>query len=119
MKIVAIRYVLRSSGLVEFYRALGFAVEVRSRTGDWIEFVGAPAVIAIHTLPSRDSSGMPGGTELAFEAEEPLEDVKARLDRAGFPGAAIVDESHGRSLQIFDPEGSFVQINEFDRELYV
>jgi hypothetical protein len=119
MKILAIRYVPSSSRLVEFYKALGFDVDVSSRTGDWIEFVSAPAVIAIHTLPSGDSSRMPGGTELAFEAEEPLESVKARLDRAGFAGAAIVDESHGRSLQILDPEGSFVQINEFDRELYV
>lgn len=119
MKILAIRYVSSSSRLVEFYTALGFSVDARSRTGDWIEFASALAVIAVHTIPPDDSGRVPGGTELAFEAEEPLESVKARLDSAGFPGSAIVDESHGRSLQIFDPDGSFVQINEFDRELYI
>jgi uncharacterized glyoxalase superfamily protein PhnB len=64
----------------------------------------------------------PGGglaVELAFEAEEPLEDVVARLRAAGFePVTAIVDESYGRSFRVRDPEGLSIQVNEHDRALH-
>lgn len=122
MKIVAIRYTARSADLADFYAALGFPVAVASRTGDWIELAPSTAAIAIHRADPSDrgpESGRGAGSmELAFEADEPLETVRARLNDAGFPGAAIVDESHGRSLRILDPEGVPVQVNEFDRELY-
>jgi hypothetical protein len=59
-----------------------------------------------------------GECELAFEADEPLEAVAARLAEAGFPADPIVDESYGRSLRVRDPDGVYVQVNENDRTLY-
>jgi hypothetical protein len=119
VKILAIRYVSDSPPVVDFYAALGFPLSVKSRTGAWIELADAPAAIAVHSIAADDSSHTAGEVELAFEADEPLESVQARLHEAGFPGSAIVDESHGRSLRTVDPEGVAVQINEFDRELYL
>ena len=77
------------------------------------------AAIAVHTIRPDESDHASGTVELAFEADEQLEEVRARLGRAGFSGAVIVDESHGRSLRIIDPEGVLIQVNEFDRELYL
>jgi len=54
----------------------------------------------------------------AFEADEPLEAVVARLADAGFPAEPIVDESFGRSFRVRDPDGVYVQINDNDRALY-
>jgi len=118
MKIVAIRYTAQSADLVDFYAALGFPTDVASRTGDWIELASTSAAIAVHHVEPDEPHHRPGTAELAFEADEPLETVRSRLDEAGFPGAVIVDEAHGRSLRILDPEGVPVQVNEFDRELY-
>lgn len=121
MKIIAIRYTARSADLLDFYAALGFPVDVASRTGDWVELASSSAAIAVHHVePGErpDERHAEGNVELAFEADEPLESIQSRLDEAGFPGAVIVDEAHGRSLRLLDPEGVPVQINEFDRELY-
>jgi hypothetical protein len=119
VKIIAIRYSTGSLALVSFYRALGFPVDVQSRTGDWIELASSSAAIAVHTIRPDEPDHASGTVELAFEADEQLEEVRARLGRAGFSSAVIVDESHGRSLRIIDPEGVLVQVNEFDRELYL
>lgn len=118
MKVLAIRYTARSADLVDFYTALGFPVDVASRTGEWIELASSSAAIAVHAAEPDEPRYAAGIVELAFEADDPLEAVRARLNQAGFPGAVIVDEAHGRSLRILDPEGVPVQVNEFDRELY-
>lgn len=119
MKIVAVRYSTGSSALVSVYNALGFPVDVQSRTGDWIELASSLAAIAVHAVRPDEPDHASGTVELAFQVDEQLEQVRARLDQAGFSGAVIVDESHGRSLRIVDPEGVLVQVNEFDRELYL
>lgn len=118
MKILAIRYTSNSTGLVDFYAALGLPVDVASRTGDWIELASSSAAIAVHTIDPDEPRHDGTVVELAFEADEPLEAVRNRLSLAGFAGAVIVDEAHGRSLRILDPEGVPVFVNEFDRELY-
>jgi hypothetical protein len=118
MKILAIRYTRLSPELTSFYRALGLPLDVQSRTGDWIELGAIEGSLAVHVAESSDRSHAAGSVELAFESDEPLEAVKERLDAAGFTGGVILDESHGRSLRIVDPEGVPLQINEFDRELF-
>ena len=56
--------------------------------------------------------------ELAFEADEPLDDIAERLQQAGFAPEPIVDENFGRSMRVRDPDGVWVQINSNDRDLY-
>lgn len=113
MRLMPIRYTTDVEGMTRFYQALGLPVQARSRPGGWVE-LAAPGTLAIH----RCDAGNAGSCELAFEAEEPLERVVDRLRRAGFSPRGIVDESHGRSVRIRDPDGTWVQVNESDRELY-
>ena len=54
----------------------------------------------------------------SFEADEPLEAITDRLRAAGFDPGPILDEGFGRSMRVRDPDGVWVQINMFDRELY-
>jgi hypothetical protein len=49
----------------------------------------------------------------------PLEEVERHLQGAGFPPeGTIVDQEWGRSLLVRAPDGSIVQVDEQDRELY-
>lgn len=121
MRPLALRYVRDVSAARRFYEALGLEVDFASRptrhgTTTWVELVGGRGALALHGTGPHDADLPP--VDLAFEAEEPLEQVVARLEAAGFtPATAIVDESFGRSFAVRDPEGLLVQVNEHDREL--
>ena len=112
MRLVPIRYTADVDRTVAFYRALGLDTGPRSRPNAWAELPAAGGTLAVHRADG------PAHWELAFEADEPLEDVTARLRAAGFDPGPVVDESHGRAFRITDPDGVPVQVNEFDRELY-
>lgn len=116
MKIVPIRYTADVAATTRFYRALGLELGATSRPGTWVELPAASGMLAVHAAGS--GSGDAGRCELTFEAEEPLELVAERLRSAGFAPGPVVDESHGRALRVQDPDGTWVQINEYDRELY-
>lgn len=114
MKVMPIRYVRDVEASVAFYRALGLEVGSVSRPGGWAELASDAGVAAVHAADDANA----GTCELAFEADEALEAVAERIRAAGFTPGDIVDESFGRSMQVVDPDGVVVQINEHDRDLY-
>lgn len=90
-----------------------------SRSDNWHEHAAAGCILALRGTGAGDEHvHRAGSIELSFEADEPFEVVKERLDAAGFTGAGIVDEAFGRSMQIIDPDGVHVQVNESDTSLY-
>jgi catechol 2,3-dioxygenase-like lactoylglutathione lyase family enzyme len=113
MRVLPIRYCADVAASTRFYRALGLDLGAATRPGSWVELPGAAGVLALHQAGDR-----PGACELAFEADEPLEAVVARLAAAGYPAGPILDESFGRSVRVRDPDGVPVQDNENDRSLY-
>ena len=113
MRVLPIRYCADVEASIRFYRALGLELGAATRPGSWVELPAAAGILALHR-----STEHAGDCELAFEADEPLEAVAARLAAAGFPTEPIVDESYGRSLRVRDPDGVYVQVNENDRSLY-
>jgi catechol 2,3-dioxygenase-like lactoylglutathione lyase family enzyme len=114
MRITPIRYCSDVEAATRFYTAIGLEIGSRSRPGGWVELPAASGMLAVHR-----ADGVAEGTcELAFEADEPLEAITARLRSAGFVPEPIVDENFGRSVRVRDPEGVWVQINQYDRELY-
>ncbi|ANZ40162.1 hypothetical protein BBK82_33155 [Lentzea guizhouensis] len=114
MRVVPIRYTADVAASRRFYLALGLAEGARSRPGTWVELPAAEGMLALHS--AKDVA--PGTCELAFETDEPLEDVAERLRRAGFEPGPVLDESHGRSVRVRDPDGVWVQVNALDRDLY-
>lgn len=60
-----------------------------------------------------------GKVELNLASAAPLEEVEARLREAGGTIARpIGDEGFGYQLQIADPDGMLVKINQLDPALY-
>jgi catechol 2,3-dioxygenase-like lactoylglutathione lyase family enzyme len=113
MRVLPIRYCADVEASTRFYRALGLELGSATRTGGWVELPAAAGALALHRA-GADA----GECELAFEADEPLEAVAARLTAAGYRPEPILDEAYGRSLRVTDPDGVPVQVNENDRTLY-
>jgi catechol 2,3-dioxygenase-like lactoylglutathione lyase family enzyme len=119
MRVRPIHFVPCLTEAVRFYQALGLEPEVRSRSGHWIELTAAGGELGLHDgAIAADGQGREG-LALNFVADEPLEAVERRLRAAGFPPeGTIVDQEWGRSLLVRAPDGTVVQIDEQDRELY-
>lgn len=115
MKVLPIRYSADVEASVRFYRALGLDLGAASRPGGWVELPAPAGVLAVHAAPDDAAVGR---CELAFQADEPLEDVAKRLRDNGFEPEPILDENFGRALRVKDPDGVVVQINEHDPTLY-
>ncbi|ANN21710.1 hypothetical protein SD37_11240 [Amycolatopsis orientalis] len=114
MRVMPIRYSSDVAAMTRFYQVLGLRVGSASRPGGWIEMPAEGGMLAIHRSSGQDA----GRCELAFEVGEPLEDVAERLRAAGFEPEPPVDEGFGFSMRVQDPDGVWVQLNLYDRELY-
>ncbi|MGW5050393.1 VOC family protein [Actinokineospora sp. NPDC004072] len=114
MRVLPIRYTADVEAMTRFYRALGLHLGSVSRPGGWVELPADGGLLALHRAPAAEA----GRCELAFEADEPLDEVAARLREAGFEPGPVIDENHGYSLRVQDPDGVWVQINQYDRQLY-
>ena len=119
MKVRPIHFVPDVDQAVRFYEALGLASKVRSRSGHWIEMAATSGELCLHdSAIAADGEGRTG-LALNFVADEPLEAIEARVRAAGFPpDGTIVDQEWGRCLFVPAPDGTVVQIDEPDRELY-
>ncbi|MFC3451303.1 VOC family protein [Amycolatopsis speibonae] len=114
MKVMPIRYSSDVAAMTRFYEALGLRVGSVSRPGGWVELPADGGTLAIHQSSGEDV----GRCELAFEVEEPLENVAERLRAAGFEPGPPMDEGFGHSMRVQDPDGVWVQLNLYDRDLY-
>ena len=114
MKIMPLRYSTDVAASTRFYRTLGLTVGAASRPGGWVEMPAAEGMLAIHESSAEER----GDSEVAFETDEPLEEVKARMVEAGYTAGPVIDENFGESLRVLDPDDVWVQINRYDRSLY-
>jgi catechol 2,3-dioxygenase-like lactoylglutathione lyase family enzyme len=119
MRVRPIHFVPDLAEAVRFYEALGLKPEAHSRSGHWVELTAAGGELGLHDAAiAADGQGRTG-LALNFVADQPLEAIERRLRAAGFPPeGTIVDQEWGRSLLVPAPDGTVVQIDEQDRELY-
>jgi catechol 2,3-dioxygenase-like lactoylglutathione lyase family enzyme len=119
MRVRPIHFVPDVDEAVRFYEALGLEVQARARTGHWIELGAAGGELAVHDAATAADRQGREGMFVSFIAEEPLEVLERRLRAAGFPPqGTVVDQAWGRSLVVRAPDGTVVQIDEQDPELY-
>jgi catechol 2,3-dioxygenase-like lactoylglutathione lyase family enzyme len=119
MRMRVIHFVPDVAEAERFYEALGLRPDVRSRTGTWVELVAAGGELDLHDSASAADGEGRDGFALNFVADERLEVVAQRLREAGIPSEGdVVDQEWGRSLFVRAPDGTVVQIDEQDRELY-
>ena len=119
MRVRPIHFVPDVADAVRFYEALGLRSQARSRSGHWVELTATGGELGLHDAAiAADGEGR-SGVALNFVADEALETIEQRLRDAGFPPeGTIVDQEWGRSLVVHAPDGTAVQIDEQDPELY-
>ncbi|HLW93940.1 MAG TPA: VOC family protein [Solirubrobacteraceae bacterium] len=119
MRVRPIHFVPDLADAMRFYEALGLRSQARSRSGHWVELTAAGGELGLHDAAiAADGEGR-SGIALNFVADEALETIEQRLRDAGFPPeGTIVDQEWGRSLVVRAPDGTVVQIDEQDPELY-
>ena len=116
-RVTPVRFTTDVAAMRRFCVALGLEAELSSESGDWVSLRGTGGGVGLHSVATAETPRAPGGSELSFEADEPLEALQARLEQAGFE-STIVDESFGRSLRTIDPDGVEVQVFEPQTDLY-
>ncbi|HWH12102.1 MAG TPA: VOC family protein [Solirubrobacteraceae bacterium] len=119
MRVRPIHFVPDVDAAVRFYEAVGLETDVRSRSRHWVELAASGGGLGLHDVALAADGVGRSGLGLNLVTDEPLEAVEDRLRLAGFPpDGTIVDHEWGRSLYVAAPDGTVVQIDEPDRELY-
>jgi hypothetical protein len=119
VKVRPIHFVPDVDEALRFYEVLGLRAEARSRSGHWVELRASGGELGLHDGSIADDGAGRAGLSFSLVADESLEAVERRLLAAGFPPeGTIIDQEWGRSLLVAAPDGTIVQIDEQDRELY-
>lgn len=115
MRVQTIVYVNAMEPAVDWYRRV-LDTDPATHGAQWASFRVGDANLAIHRLEEPQPAGK---VEVSLVVTQPLEQLVTRLASVGItPHRGIVDETFGRSLQLKDPEGLVVQVNEHDPEFY-
>jgi predicted lactoylglutathione lyase len=102
---------------LDFYGQLGATVLNGSRDGDWalLRFGGSELGLLAHPANPEQNEGK---VELNFEYTASLEQLEKTLRKAGVKIARPAgDEGFGYQLQLEDPDGLLIKINQTDPEL--
>jgi predicted lactoylglutathione lyase len=103
---------------VDFYAKLGASILNKSRDGDWALLRFGTTELGLLAHPANPEQNE-GKVELNFEYTASLEELEKQLREAGVPIVRPVgDEGFGYQLQLADPDGMLIKINQIDPELY-
>ena len=102
---------------VDFYTALGGAIAVGSRDGDWVQISFGQSQFGLLAHPPSPGEGE---IEIAFNCSGTLKPLQESAEKHGLRvvrGAA--DEAFGEQLQLEDPDGRKVKINRIEADLII
>jgi len=105
------------AGMRAFLETLGLRSRIESESGVWVDMVAGRGMFALHNAARSDIGAKPGHTGLAFEADD-IDELKERLEAAGYPEATVFDEAFGRVLSVTGPDDSKIWIDERPKDLY-
>ena len=103
---------------LDFYGKLGASVLNGSRDGDWalLRFGATELGLLAHPANPEQNEGK---VELNFEYPASLEELEKKLRQVGVPIVRPTgDEGFGYQLQLEDPDGMLIKINQIDSDLY-
>jgi hypothetical protein len=113
----ALRFTNDVQAMRAFLETLGLRSRIESESGIWVDMVAGRGMVALHDAARSDTGGEPGQTRLTFEADD-IDELKDRLEAAGFEEVSIFDEAFGRVLTAKGPDGAGLWIDERHRDLY-
>jgi predicted lactoylglutathione lyase len=103
---------------IDFYAKLGATLLNGSRDDDWALLRFADAELGLLAHPANPEQNE-GKVELNFNYSASLEDLEKKLRTEGVTIARPTgDEGFGYQLQLEDPDGMLVKINQIDPDLY-
>lgn len=111
-----LRFTDRLPAMRAFLELLGLRPRIESDGGAWLDLVGAAGMVALHTAATSDVGAASGETKLSFEVAD-AEALRARLTDGGYD-ATVYDEAYGRVVEVTDPLGAAVMIDERSDDLY-
>ena len=116
ISVAPIRFTANVDEMRRFLELLGFEAHIVSERRSppdltWVELRGDVGIVNLHGADHEESS-------IGFDTDEPLETLQKRLQDGGFTDAHIVDEAWGRMLEVTDPQGEPVWINERMKDTY-
>jgi hypothetical protein len=112
-----LRFTNEVQAMRAFLETLGLRSRIESESGIWVDMVAGRGMVALHDAARSDTGGEPGQTRLTFEADD-IDELKDRLDAAGFEDVSIFDEAFGRVLTAKGPGGAGLWIDERPKDLY-
>ena len=86
-----------------FLETLGLRSRIESERGGWVDMVAGRGMVALHDAASSSTGAKARDTRLSFEADE-IDELKSRLEAAGYQEVAIWDEAYGRVLSVLGPD---------------
>ena len=97
-----LRFTADVPAMRRFLETLGLKSRVESEHGGWVDMVAGRGMVALHDSASSATGAKPGETGLSFEADD-IEELKERLQAAGYDDATVWDEAYGRVLSVTAP----------------
>jgi hypothetical protein len=112
-----LRFTAHVGAMRAFLETLGLRSRIESERGGWVDMVTGRGMVALHDAASSSTGGRPGQTSLSFEADD-IDELKNRLEKAGYADTAVWDEAYGRVLSVTGPDGVQIWIDERSEDLY-
>lgn len=112
-----LRFTAGVEAMRAFLERLGLRSRIESERGGWVDMLAGRGMVALHDAASSSTGGRPGQTTLSFEADK-IDELKDRLEQAGFVDATVFDEAYGRVLSVTAPDGVVIWVDERTDDLY-
>ena len=112
-----LRFTADVEAMRAFLETLGLRSRLESERGGWVDLPAGRGLVALHDAASSSTGGQPGQTNLSFEADK-IDELRDRLEQAGFADATIFDEAYGRVLSVTAPDGVVIWVDERTEDLY-
>jgi hypothetical protein len=112
-----LRFTADVPAMRRFLETLGLKSRVESEHGGWVDMVAGRGMVALHDSASSATGAKSGETGLSFEADD-IEELKERLQAAGYPDATVWDEAYGRVLSVTAPVDAVIWVDQRNDDLY-
>ncbi|HEY0692718.1 MAG TPA: VOC family protein [Kribbella sp.] len=112
-----LRFTADVPAMRRFLETLGLKSRVESEHGGWVDMVAGRGMVALHDSASSATGAKSGETGLSFEADD-IEELKERLQAAGYEDATVWDEAYGRVLSVTVTGDAVIWVDQRSDDLY-
>jgi hypothetical protein len=112
-----LRFTADVDAMRAFLETLGLKSRIESERGGWTVLLAGRGAVSLHDAATSDTRSPSGHTNLTFEAAD-IDELKVKLESAGYEDATVWDEAFGRVLSATGPDGAKLWIDDRNDDLY-